>query len=355
MIAFRTVKFILVFIISLSPSLSSWAQSPTADAAEEISRGISLYKSGDNRGAAEVLSAAARKQKDNADAWYYLALAQMRSGDTKSSRKSFENAIKLRPEHAASHSGLAYLLLILNDLRNAEKEAETAVTLNSQDADAHFVLAKVYSLERRWEAAQKESEAALKILPGNAAALLLKVQALVGQTAPVWNQLGKKGDGKKETQDQNSPEISRERRLKLEQAQEALGNYLSLRPNDSEAVWWREQLEAMKAHAKQLKDKEEGNWNYEMLKDGVTSPTILEKVKAKYTDEARDRGITGYIRLRVIFAVDGSLKDILVIEGLDAGLSWTAIEAARKIRFKPATKGDQPVQVVGYLEYYFSL
>jgi protein TonB len=87
----------------------------------------------------------------------------------------------------------------------------------------------------------------------------------------------------------------------------------------------------------------------------VTKPIILYREIAKYSEEARNRGITGTVKLRVIFAVDGKLKDILVIEGLDAGLSWLSVEAARKIRFKPATKGGEPVAVVAYLEYHFSL
>jgi periplasmic protein TonB len=124
-------------------------------------------------------------------------------------------------------------------------------------------------------------------------------------------------------------------------------------------VRWREQLEAMKGHVELLKDREEEERNptggQADAKESATRPVILYKEKAESTKEARDKGIRGTVKLRAIFAVDGSLKDIIVIEGLEAGLSWQAVEAARVIRFKPATKGGQPVPVVLYLEYTFSM
>jgi TonB family protein len=337
-------------------SLPVWAQSPSAGDADDVSRGISLYKSGDYKGAIEVLKATIKK-KENVEAWHYLARAQMRSGDMKESRTSFEKAIKLRPDHAASHSGLAYLLLISDDPGKAGKVAEKALSIDSQDADAHYVLAKVYFHEKRLDAALQESEAALKSAPESAEAFLVKAQSLVGQLGPRSNSRVKVGDG--ETEARNPSQITREQRLKLEQAHEALGNYLRLLPTAEDAVWWREQLEAMKGHVRLLKDREEEERNSTGVKTDAkvdsTRPVILYREKAERTEESRRRGIRGTVKLRAIFAVDGSVKDILVIEGLEAGLSSKAIEAARKIRFKPATKGGQPVPVVLYLEYTFSL
>jgi hypothetical protein len=40
---------------------------------------------------------------------------------------------------------------------------------------------------------------------------------------------------------------------------------------------------------------------------------------------------------------------------LPHGLSQKAIEAARKIRFEPAVKDGQPVNVRGNLEFHFKL
>jgi Flp pilus assembly protein TadD len=114
---------VLVSILSL-PVL---AQSPAAGSGDELSRAVALYKSGDYKGAVDILKDAVKKQKENADAWYYLALAHLLKGDAVSSRKSFEKAIKLRPDHSGSHSGLSYVLFLFDDFKNAEKEAEKAI------------------------------------------------------------------------------------------------------------------------------------------------------------------------------------------------------------------------------------
>ena len=354
MVMMRAVKYISSIIFVLSLSLTASAQPSSEVTADDVSRGISLYRAGDYKRAVELLKPAVKKQKENADAWHYLALAQMQSGDHKASRKNFENAIKLRADYGPSHSGLAFLLLILNDLEKAEREAETATTINPQDTDAHYVLAKLYTQRRSWEAAQQSTEVIIKVNPDHAAALLLKAQSLIGQSAPAWMRTNEHGEKKNETDEKKSTEIIRERRSKLEQAQVVLANYLRLSPNDSGAVWWHEQLEAVKAHARQLKDREDGSTNIiDMTKE--VKPTILYREKAKYTEEAHSRGVTGIVKLRAMFADDGTLRDILVIEGLDWGLSWASIEAARKIRFEPAKKDGKSVAVVGYLEFSFHL
>jgi TonB family protein len=360
MTKFRPRTSVPSIVIALTLSLPVWAQSPAAGSVDELSRGIGLYQAGDYKGAVEILKEAVKKQKENADAWYYLALAHLLKGDIGSSRKSFERAIKLRPDHSGYHSGLAYVLLILDELKNSEKEAEQAITIDSQNADAHYVLAKIYSLGRNWEPALRESEATLKLSPENAAALLVKTQSLVAL-------FGSPPPNKKEKEETNArlpvQQITRERREKLERAHDALDHYLRLRPNDRDAEWWREQLKVMKVYVKRWKDKEDnedGTIDYvigkeESTKPSSTRPVLLNQVKGMYTQEALERGITGVVRLYVTIASDGLIKDMLVIEGLESGLSWKAIEAARKVRCKPATRNGLPVTVPGYLEFSFEL
>ncbi len=59
--------------------------------------------------------------------------------------------------------------------------------------------------------------------------------------------------------------------------------------------------------------------------------------------------------LLVVFADEGFLKHILVLQGLSHGLTGQAIAAARKIRFTPAMRDGKPISVIGSLEYYFNL
>ena len=88
----------------------------------------------------------------------------------------------------------------------------------------------------------------------------------------------------------------------------------------------------------------------------VGKPTILYKERAKYTEKARALGIHGYIVLSALFAADGNIVEIKVVRGLPEGLNEMAIEAAKKIRFKPAVNKDgQPISVWQEMEFDFHL
>jgi len=84
-------------------------------------------------------------------------------------------------------------------------------------------------------------------------------------------------------------------------------------------------------------------------------PSILSKEKARYTDAARRNGVQGVVVLSVIFASDGTVGSIQVVRGLPDGLNENAIEAAKKIKFRPAIRNGQPVSVRGNLHYSFNL
>jgi TonB family protein len=84
-------------------------------------------------------------------------------------------------------------------------------------------------------------------------------------------------------------------------------------------------------------------------------PTILYKERAKYTEEARANKIQGSVLVALTYTFDGRITDIKVVRGLPDGLTESAIEAAKKIRFQPAMKNGQPVSVRGQLEFNFTL
>ena len=84
-------------------------------------------------------------------------------------------------------------------------------------------------------------------------------------------------------------------------------------------------------------------------------PRILFKEKAAYTEEARKNGIRGSVSLNIVFGADGHIYNIQVIRGLPQGLTETAIEAAKKIKFRPAIKNGTPVNVRMQVVYEFNL
>ncbi len=84
-------------------------------------------------------------------------------------------------------------------------------------------------------------------------------------------------------------------------------------------------------------------------------PRILVKEKARYTEEARQNGIRGSVVLSVVFGADGRIYDLQIVRGLPQGLTETAIEAAKKIKFRPALRNGTPVNVRMQLGYNFNL
>lgn len=82
---------------------------------------------------------------------------------------------------------------------------------------------------------------------------------------------------------------------------------------------------------------------------------VLAKPEPQYTEEARRGGITGSVVLRVVFSRTGEVTNIRAVQALPFGLTERAIAAARLIRFRPATKDGQPVNVYMQLEYNFNL
>ncbi|MEK6405540.1 MAG: TonB family protein [Acidobacteriota bacterium] len=72
-------------------------------------------------------------------------------------------------------------------------------------------------------------------------------------------------------------------------------------------------------------------------------PVLLNNPQPRYNDEARHRGVEGFVKMRVLVGSDGKVQQVTVTSGLPFGLSEQAVEAARKMLFKPAMKDSQPV------------
>ena len=82
---------------------------------------------------------------------------------------------------------------------------------------------------------------------------------------------------------------------------------------------------------------------------------IRSKPNPRYTEEARRRDVSGRVVLSVVLCRTGEVGDPEVIEGLPAGLSEEAIKAARRIKFEPARKDDERVNVRVSVVYHFNL
>lgn len=88
---------------------------------------------------------------------------------------------------------------------------------------------------------------------------------------------------------------------------------------------------------------------------GVTPFKIVTKPFASYTDNAREAGISGTVKLAVLLGANGKIQNILKLKGVGYGLDEQAFNAARKIEFKPKMKDGKAVSTVAIIEYSFSI
>jgi protein TonB len=90
-------------------------------------------------------------------------------------------------------------------------------------------------------------------------------------------------------------------------------------------------------------------------KEVDTRATVTSKPQPKYTREARQAGLQGYVFLKVLLSSKGNIDRVTVVRRLPLGLTETSIQAACGIKFKPAIKNGQAVAQWLIVKYGFLL
>ncbi len=80
---------------------------------------------------------------------------------------------------------------------------------------------------------------------------------------------------------------------------------------------------------------------------------LLDAPAAAYPDAARAAKASGEVRLEIVLAADGKVKNIFPMKPLEHGLTEAAFDAARQIKFTPAIRNGQPVSQFLILSYEF--
>ncbi|MGI9055531.1 MAG: energy transducer TonB, partial [Pyrinomonadaceae bacterium] len=89
---------------------------------------------------------------------------------------------------------------------------------------------------------------------------------------------------------------------------------------------------------------------------GPSSPlNITYKPKPKYTDEARQKNITGNVRVRVTFSSSGQIGSVSPVSNLGYGLTEQAIAAAKQMKFEPQLQNGRPVTVTKVVVFTFTI
>ncbi|HEX7175645.1 MAG TPA: TonB family protein [Pyrinomonadaceae bacterium] len=311
-----------------------------------------------------LLLAVGGERKKDADAWYRLGVAYQRAGEVAEARKAFKQAVKLRKRFVAARVGVAYTYLAEKNYVEAEKEAKQAADLaiDTRDFRAYGFLSNI-RLQRYRETSVRISAQADKVLatrPDDAEWRQLKAQALIGLTISESQQSmpdlsePPPPPSPPPPPDEAKAEAARERNLKLyKEAAEHLDAYLRLSPKAPDAAYQRAQLAALRFHVLSLED---GPAHGVFKPKELTSKAVLlKRPEPGYTPEARAADISGMISARVLLGADGAVKHILIVKPLSHGLTERALDAARRIKFKPAVKDGRPVSQWVIVEYHFNI
>ncbi len=86
-----------------------------------------------------------------------------------------------------------------------------------------------------------------------------------------------------------------------------------------------------------------------------TNLEVLSKPPVRYTSEARKQRVQGDVVLRVTFTANGRVVVQGVVHGLGYGLDEEARRVAQEIRFRPATRNGQPVDLTTNITITFQL
>ena len=78
-------------------------------------------------------------------------------------------------------------------------------------------------------------------------------------------------------------------------------------------------------------------------------------MKADYTEDARQRSVSGDVVMEIVIRSDGSIGDVKILQGLPSGLNERAMQAVRQWRFSPATRQGAAVDVIVEVAVEFKL
>jgi len=297
--------------------LPARAQPPTPKTAGEPPRIKIIVPSPQQSGAVGSCKEQIKKQfadaPNGSHANYYLGLCYLSSKKFDAAAAAFQKAIQLIPEWIKEREGKD-----TSHLPKLSKEQEEELKNNANPSSAFFSLGWAYHQTGRYDeavAAYRQCQSAYPEAE-EAGYQTAMVHLLQGNREAALTQVAKMGK-------------SFERRLDVE------SKLLipDLIPSD-ESV---------------------SNGAPIIPETNSIRPTILYREKARYTEEARQVKINGTVELQAIFRSDGVLVIQRVTEYLPYGLTLTAVEAASKIKFKPAMKDGSPVSVRGPLGFTFNI
>jgi TonB family protein len=115
---------------------------------------------------------------------------------------------------------------------------------------------------------------------------------------------------------------------------------------------WKERLETLRLYSQPITPPDQRK----VFGPGEVQKKahITEKPAAVYTEQARANKVRGEVRIRLVLAADGSVQHVFAIKSLAYGLTESAMEAARQIKFQPAIRKSEPAAQFATFVYEFN-
>ncbi len=322
----------LTFVI-LSGSVFAFAQTSRE-------KGIALFDQEKDQDAIIEFKAALKVEKNDPQLLNYLGLAYLNLGKYKDAQKALQKAVNVNPQSSTFRTNLAHVYLLTRKVNKSQSELAKAIQLDPNNAKAYYIRGTSYLWERKYDAAIADAEIAIKLDQDFSEAYILKSDGLLYSFGKKWEA-------------DNEPIKSL---YLLENAVNELNNCAGncLGAKISEII--KDRKETVQAFLDYFARQKAANENSDDSGLSERTPlTILSKPAPSYTDRARQNNENGKVTLAVLFGADAQIKFIIVLEGLNFGLTEQAIAAARRITFEPAKEGGKPVSTVKRIQYGFSV
>lgn len=91
----------------------------------------------------------------------------------------------------------------------------------------------------------------------------------------------------------------------------------------------------------------------DLAAQGVQQPFFYQRIKPEYTEQADLAGIVATVELEAVFREDGTIGEIEILRWAGFGLDESAIATVKKLRFKPAERGEKALTIKGLVRYNF--
>ncbi len=91
------------------------------------------------------------------------------------------------------------------------------------------------------------------------------------------------------------------------------------------------------------------------VQPGLTAPVLIERAEPVYPEAARKAGIGGVVGLELTVSAAGQVTAANVARSAGFGMDEAAAAAARRYKFRPATRHGQPIEATVLLDQQFAV